>query len=137
MTRWRRTPLKPSMGTQWPPRVKRAIRERDGRCVGPRAGFLGECYGETHPDHVRASGALGRKSRSTVDNGALLCAVHHAWKTAHGRVARPLLFAWIDAHPTLEPEDDCGHADPVHGCPDCDSRARRRADPYTLPEASR
>ena len=100
MTLRRRVPLKPSMGTTWPVAESNAIYSRDkGRCVGPEAGFLGECY--THPgaverDHVRASHGMGMKSESTRYNGVLLCSgAHHPWKTAHGREARPLLLAYL------------------------------------------
>jgi hypothetical protein len=38
---------------------------------------------------------MGMKSESTRYNGVLLCQVHHAWKTVHGREARPLLIAYL------------------------------------------
>lgn len=124
MTLRRHTPMKPSIGTRWPPRVRRAIVDRDEGCVGPRVGFLGDCWGGLELDHVRASGAVSKKSASTVANGVVLCSVHHAWKTVHGREARPVLLDWIATHPTPEPEEGCGHVDPVFGCPDCESRRR-------------
>lgn len=99
----RRTPLKPSRGTTWPPAVRRVIEARDNhRCVGAAVGFPIECHGTpVELDHVRASGAVGKKSRSTVDNGVLLDPWCHEWKTNHGREARPLLIAWIDKHAAL------------------------------------
>lgn len=90
--------MKPSRGTTWPYLVRRVITTRDGGyCVGPRAGFpeLGCMGGPIEIDHVRASGGMGMKSDSTVDNGALLCPVCHRWKTEHGKDARPLLLDWI------------------------------------------
>jgi hypothetical protein len=75
----------------------RAVKERDRyTCVGPAAGLSGACHGALAADHIRASGALSRKSRSTPDNGATLCLSHHDWKTAHGKEARPLLLAYVD-----------------------------------------
>jgi hypothetical protein len=72
--------LHPSKGTQWPRDVRAAIHERDdNRCVCARADFplevIARCGGSTELDHVRASGAIGMKSRSTVDNGVTLSAV--------------------------------------------------------------
>jgi hypothetical protein len=65
-----------------------------------------------------ASGGIGMKSRSTVDNGAMLCSVHHRWKTEHGREWRPKLIDYINGKPS-----DCGHVDPVFGCQECRARA--------------
>ncbi len=100
MTLRRYAPMKPSRGTVWPQEVARAIRARDKLCVGPRAGFpeLWEDWRPDSPmeiDHVRASGGMGMKSRSTEDNGVLLCSWCHRWKTEHGREARPLLLAYL------------------------------------------
>lgn len=96
MTLRRYSPIKPSRGTTWPPAVAAAIRTRDGSCVGPRVGMTGECAGTLAIDHVRASHAMGMKSRSTVDNGALLCGLHHQRKTENGRTWRPLLLAYLE-----------------------------------------
>jgi hypothetical protein len=54
------------------------------------------CAGEVEIDHVRASGGIGLKSRSTPDNLASLCWVHHRYKTDHTRVARPLLLDYLE-----------------------------------------
>lgn len=100
MTLRRYTPLRPSIGTTWPPRVRQAILARDlGRCVCARAGFplevIGRCSGTpVELDHVRAGG-MGMKSESTVSNGVCLSADCHRWKTENGRTARPLLIAYI------------------------------------------
>jgi hypothetical protein len=102
MTLRRYQPLKKSRGTTWPEDVRRAIEKRDGaRCVATRAGFpaavIARCVGSTRDiDHVRASGGMGMKSRSTVDNGVLLDPWCHRWKTEHGREARPLLLAYLE-----------------------------------------
>ena len=82
----------------WDPderRVWTAVSARDRTCVGPRAGLPGPCFGQAEHDHVRASRTLGRKSRTTLDNVVLLCALHHRWKTEHGRQARPLLISYL------------------------------------------
>jgi hypothetical protein len=111
MTLRRYQPLKPSRGTQWPRDVRATIVARDGgRCVCARAGFPLEVIARcpVYPvelDHVRASGGISMKSRSTVDNGVCLSGPCHRWKTANGRTARPLLLAyiaqreWADAAP--------------------------------------
>lgn len=98
MTLRRYAPMKQSRGTTWPVEETVAINERDRRCVGPRVGFQGDCYGANEKDHVRASHGIGMKSESTRYNGVLLCSVHHAWKTVHGREARPLLLAYLAKH---------------------------------------
>lgn len=104
MTLRRYTPLKASAGTTWPRETRELIVERDdGHCVCRKAGFPPEVIAQcpSYPvelDHVRASGALGMKSRSTLDNGVCLSAPCHRWKTNNGRVARPLLLAYIDWH---------------------------------------
>lgn len=98
----KRTPMKPSRGTEWPRPVREAIVERDsGHCVCARAGFPLEVIARcpVYPvqlDHIRASGALSMKSRSTLDNGACLSIPCHDWKGLHGREARPLLIAYVD-----------------------------------------
>ena len=83
--------------SSWPPDVRHEIEVRDDhRCVGPRAGLPLLCSGwPLEIDHVRASGGMGMKSRSTADNGVLLCPGHHLWKTTHGREARPDLLAYL------------------------------------------
>jgi hypothetical protein len=90
--------LRPSRGTTWPVSVQVQIRHRDVVCVGPRIGMPGECWGGYEIDHIRASGAIGKKSPSTVSNGVLLCSIHHREKTLYGRQWRPKLIAWIEAH---------------------------------------
>ncbi len=128
MTLRRYAPMKPSRGTEWPPEVRAEITRLDGgRCVCDRAGFpfevVARCGGDMQLDHVRASGAIGMKSRSTVDNGATLSAWCHRWKTEHGKEARPLLLDWIARR-----SGECQHVDPVFGCSSC----ARRTDPLTV-----
>lgn len=96
MTLRRYAPLKPSRGTVIPTDVRYRVHARDGGCVGPRAGLPGDCLGSVEQDHVRASGGLGMKSRSTPDNLVDLCAGHHRYKTLNGRRARPLLLAYLE-----------------------------------------
>lgn len=91
----RSAPMKPSRGTVWPPEVRAEVYLRDDGCVGPRIGMPGPCSGSISIDHVRASGAMGMKSRSTADNGAVLCFVHHELKTRAGRIWRPKLLEYL------------------------------------------
>lgn len=110
----RRSTLKPSRGTVWPPDVAQAIHDRDRTCVGPRVGMPGVCEGPPEKDHIRASGAIGMKSRSTLDNGVLLCSnVHHPLKTREGRKWRPVLIEYVERQGN--PHDS--HVDRCPGCP--------------------
>ena len=59
----------------------------------PSHAFLG--WYSLESDHVRASHGTGMKSRSSEDNGVLLCGPCHRWKTEHGKEARPLLLAYL------------------------------------------
>lgn len=92
--------MKPSTGTQWPREVLTRLRERDRLCVGYVIGMPGDCYGALEPDHVRASGAIGMKSPSTFENGAMLCSTHHRLKTERGREWRPRIIAYINGDAT-------------------------------------
>ena len=92
----RYTALKPSRGTVIPTQVRQHVHVRDNGCVGPRAGLPGDCYGSIEQDHVRASGGIGMKSRSTPDNLVDLCGGHHRYKTLNGRKARPLLLRYLE-----------------------------------------
>lgn len=109
MTLRRYSVLEPSAGTQWPPKVRRAIEERDRGCVGRIVGFPVECFGQLELDHVRASGGVGLKSRSTVDNGVRLCSNCHRYKTDHGKTTRPLLLHYLASieDPHLAHVDPC------------------------------
>ena len=51
-----------------PPSVRAHVRERDRGCVFTRLGIPHPCLGALELDHVRASGGLGLRSRSTPDN---------------------------------------------------------------------
>lgn len=88
--------------SDFPRPVREEIVERDdGHCTCRAAGFPSEVSDRcpswpVQLDHVRASGALQRKSRSTLDNGVCLSIPCHEWKTRNGRKARPLLIAYID-----------------------------------------
>jgi 5-methylcytosine-specific restriction endonuclease McrA len=78
-----------------PPAVRAYVRARDGnRCV-LKAMVPHECWGGIELDHVRASGGLGLKSRSTPDNLVCLCSAAHQAKTLHGRLIRPLLLEYL------------------------------------------
>lgn len=89
--------MKPSRGTDIPAAVRLAVHLRDKGCVGQRLGWEGPHTSRLELDHVRASGALGRKSSTTEDNLVALCAECHRWKTQHGRQARPQLLAYLEA----------------------------------------
>ena len=88
--------LKPSRGSRIPDEVRRQVLLRDAGCVGHRfAGMPGPCTFGIELDHVRASGALGKKSASTADNLVSLCPVAHRMKTLEGRTWRPRLLAYL------------------------------------------
>jgi hypothetical protein len=108
-------PLRTSRGTTWPPEVRRTIEARDRGCVGALVGMPAECFGALEIDHVRASGAIGMKSRSTADNGCRLCSTHHRVKTLAGKRWRPVLIEYIErvSDPHAFHVDPC--ADPA--CP--------------------
>ena len=91
------TGLKPSRGTVIPPALRVEVYRRDRGCVAPLVGMPGDCGGTLEVDHVRASGAIGRKSRTEVDNLISLCGVHHRLKTENGRQWRPILLAYIES----------------------------------------
>lgn len=78
------------------PELHRLVHQRDKGCVGPRVGMGGECAWHLELDHVRASGGLGLRSRSTADNLVVLCSAHHLTKTVNGRKYRPLLLAYLE-----------------------------------------
>jgi len=92
--------MKPSRGTVIPADVRRDVQDRDQGCVCERAGFpaqiVAACGGELQPDHVRASHGMGMKSASSRDNLVMLSANSHRWKTANGRLARPLLIRYLE-----------------------------------------
>lgn len=113
MTLRRYAPITPSKGTVWPTEVRMAAYIRDGGCVGPRVGMPGECSGSLELDHVRASGGIGMKSRSTLDNAAFLCGVHHRAKTNAGRTWRPALLDYI----ARSEDPHAHHVDPCS--PEC------------------
>ena len=106
---WRRSPLRRTRLEDYrptdpvSPAVRAHVRARDRVCAFTRLGIPHECFGRLELDHVRASGGLGLRSRSTPDNLALLCPVAHRLKTLEGRRWRPVLLAWIEI---AEREDD-------------------------------
>jgi 5-methylcytosine-specific restriction endonuclease McrA len=93
----RYSPLKASRGTVIPPDLRRAVLERDRLCVLRQLGINHPCSGSLflELDHVRGSGALGKKSPTTLDNLVALCPQAHRMKTLEGRVYRPLLIAYL------------------------------------------
>jgi hypothetical protein len=97
---WRRTPLRGTpdhrSADPVPPAVRAHVRERDRDCVFSRLGVPHNCFGRLELDHVRASGGLGLRSRSTPDNLVLLCPWAHRMKTLQGRRWRPVLLGWIE-----------------------------------------
>lgn len=99
----RYTPLRHSPGTVIPLQVRRNVHERDQGCVGDRAGFPPHvCDRSVEQDHVRASGAISKKSRSTEDNLVELCNAAHRWKTENGRIARPKLLGYLASVETAQ-----------------------------------
>ena len=95
----RYAPLRESRGTVIPTSVRRVVHARDrGQCVVALVGVAHECLPGRELDHVRSSGALGRKSPSTPENLVTTCPVGHRIKTENGRTVRPLLLAYLDQH---------------------------------------
>lgn len=92
----RYAPIAKSEGTRIPSKVREAVNYRDRICVGAVVGMPGDCSGSYELDHVRASGGLGIKSRSTPDNLVRLCGAHHRVKTEAGRTWRPRLIAYLE-----------------------------------------
>lgn len=97
MTLRRFSPLKSSRGTQIPADIRLAVHLRDNGCVGQRLGWVGPHTSRLELDHVRASGGVGMKSRTTVDNLVALCAECHRVKTLNGKALRPDLLAYLEA----------------------------------------
>jgi 5-methylcytosine-specific restriction endonuclease McrA len=98
----RYAPLRPSRGTVIPAALRLAVLVRDAGCVG--FGRLpGPCSGALEIDHVRASHAMGKKSRTELDNLVSLCAAHHLERTRNGRKWRPVLLDYLAAK---EPSDE-------------------------------
>lgn len=117
--------MKKSAGTTIPPELREAVWARDqGRCVVLFVGVLHDCLPSREIDHVRASGALGKKSRTTLDNLILTCPVGHRLKTNDGRAIRPLLLDYLARH-----DGECGHVDPSPRCVIC----AQRGDHLQLP----
>ena len=77
------------------PEVYAAVALRDGHCIGPRVGMPGPCHWVLELDHVRASGALSLRSRSTPDNLVMLCRDHHRLKTENGKTWRPAIIEYL------------------------------------------
>lgn len=95
------------------PELREQVLEREHYACVLRG--VSSCAGYLELDHVRSSGALGKRSRSTLDNLVALCTRHHQWKTEHGREARPILLAYLAA--VEQPEHT--HVDPQPGCLQC------------------
>ena len=96
----RYTSLKPSSGTRIPDDVRRFVEHRDRMCVGAIVGMPGYCAGPPELDHVRASGGISLKSRSTADNLVRMCAAHHRLKTENGKTWRPRLIEYLEGEGT-------------------------------------
>jgi 5-methylcytosine-specific restriction endonuclease McrA len=81
-------------GTRIDHAMRLRVITRDDGCVG-FGRFPVECSGALELDHVRGSGGMGMKSRTAEDNLVSLCGACHLWKTLIGRVARPMLLAYL------------------------------------------
>lgn len=96
----RYSPIKPSRGTVIPSALRAEVLAADGyTCVGRQIGMdPNECRDPLglEIDHVRASGAMGRKSATERGNLVALCAMCHREKTLNGRKWRPVLLAYIE-----------------------------------------
>lgn len=101
MTLRRYDPMKVSRGTPIPLAIRREVMERDhASCVCYAARFpqevIVDCAGPIELDHVRASHGMGMKSETTASNLVCLSGSCHRWKTANGRLARPLLLRYLE-----------------------------------------
>lgn len=84
-----------SRGTVWPAHVREHVYTHQRVCIGPLAEMDGMCDRYDDLDHLRASGAVGMKSKSIAVNGARLCGLHHREKTMRGKTWRPRLLGVI------------------------------------------
>ena len=91
----RYAPIKASKGTVIPGPMRIRVLTRDNGCVGFRRFPDAACAGPLELDHVRASGGMGMKSVTCDCNLVALCGSCHRWKTANGKVARPLLLDYL------------------------------------------
>lgn len=131
----RYAPMKASIGTTWPSEVRVHVASHQPGCLGPVARMPEPCGGSVELDHIRASGAIGRKSKSIAVNAARLCGIHHRRKTEAGKTWRPVLIALVGllhgecvacqaenlAEYGVPLEAEHVHVDPVYGCRDCPS----------------
>lgn len=93
----KRTPMKPSRGTEIPAAVRNYVKARDNyTCVMVHLMPGHQCYGGIELDHVRASGGVGMKSPSEAWNLVSLCSGGHRFKTENTRLVRPLLIAYLE-----------------------------------------
>lgn len=129
----RYAPMKQGTGTVWPSEVRVHVSSHQPGCLGPVAGMPGPCGGSVELDHIRASGAIGKKSKSIAVNGARLCGLHHRTKTEAGKTWRPVLLRLVSLlhgdcadcraenlrEYGVPLEAEHAHVDPVYGCRDC------------------
>lgn len=100
----RYAPIKASKGTVIPPAMRLRVLTRDNGCVGFRR-FPGPCGSPLELDHVRASHGIGMKSVTCDCNLVALCGECHRYKTANGRVARPILLDYLSRFDYVEHTD--------------------------------
>jgi len=92
-----RKPYKPPIPRDpIPPTVRAYVKARDNGCVMVHLVPGHQCWGGIELDHVRASGGIGLKSRSTADNLVSLCSAAHRFKTDNTRLMRPILIAYLE-----------------------------------------
>ena len=93
----RRTSLRPSRGTVWPPDVREHVKSHQPPCIGELTDppMPGICWPPSELDHFRASGGIGVESLSIATNAARLCHAHHEVKTHDARTWRPRLLTVI------------------------------------------
>lgn len=60
----------------------KAVRDRDGGCVGPPRGLPGCCWGPQHAHHINRD-----RRDNRLENGVVLCAAHHQWVHDHPAIS--------------------------------------------------
>ncbi len=105
------------------PELREAILRRDGRCFMTRLSPFHVCFdafGRKHAsddlnkltlEHVKDEPRMGRRAPSDERHIVALC--YRANVGVPSKATRQAMRAYLRGEPLFE----CGHVDPVHGCP--------------------